>query len=222
MLSKNILWKFGTDKENKEREIFLPLRGHSSGADYYILFTKRVDKFFFLWYNIYVRKEGKQKMNATIQKAINDKAKAKAKKNRPLRKWWQKNSHKVYRVILFPVWVGAIAWAKVEKKLNDRNQWSEQRADEILSYYVPHRAEWDAENNEFYFFDNGRGWSLYLAKDHLRRKDRRFWELHNGAWGGRIRDHLIYHFELEGFTKEVLNTEDFWTEIAFKENKEDK
>jgi hypothetical protein len=156
-------------------------------------------------------------MNATIQKAINDKAKAKAKKNRPLRKWWQKNSHKVYRVILFPVWVGAIVWAKIEKKLNDRNQWSEQRANEILSYYVPHRAEWDSENNEFYFFDNGSGWSLYLAKDHLKRKDRRFWELHNGAWGGKLRDHLIYHFELEGFTKEVLNTNDSWTEIVFKE-----
>lgn len=161
-------------------------------------------------------------MNTTIQKAINDKAKAKAKKNRPLRKWWRKNSHKVYRILFFPVWVGAILWMKVEKKLNDRNQWSEQRANEILSYYVPHRAEWDSENNEFYFFDNGRGWSLYLAKDHLKRKDRRFWKLHNGGWGGRLREHLIYHFELEGFTKEVLNTADFCTEIVFKENKEDK
>ena len=161
-------------------------------------------------------------MNASIQKAINDKAKAKAKKNRPLRKWWQKNYYKVYRIIFLPVWVGTILWAKIEKKLNDRNQWDEQRVNEILSYYVPRRAEWDKENNEFYFFDNGRGWSLYLAKNYLKRKDRRFWELHNGGWGGRIRDYLIHHFELEGFTKEILNTDDGWTEIVFKENEEGK
>jgi hypothetical protein len=153
-------------------------------------------------------------MNKEIIKAMNRK-----EKKQTFRKWWNKNGYKVNRVILFPIWIIALTCEKVTNWLNDRQKWNEERANKILSYYIPRRAEWVDDEKEFYFFDNGFGWSINLAKRHLKRKDRRFWKVNSGAWGYKMRSYLINEFELEGFTKEVLNTDDSWTEISFKMNK---
>lgn len=148
-------------------------------------------------------------MNKEIEKAMNRK-----REPSKLRKWWRKNDYKVWRVILFPIWIGTIIGKKIENYLNSRNKWSEERADEILQYYIPRRAEWCAEEKAFCFFDNGFGWGT--AKKYLKRRDRRFWNNNIGFCGWRLREYLINEFELEGFTKEVGNCSDSWTEIIFK------
>lgn len=152
-------------------------------------------------------------LNKEIVKAMNRK-----EKKHTLRKWWNKNGYKVLRVVFFPIWIISLGCDKIAKKLNSRNGWNEERANEILNYYIPRRAEWDKENNEFYFFDNGYGWSIYCAKKYLKRKDRRFWRVNSGDWGYKMRSYLIDEFELEGFTKEVGFCENGWTEITFKMN----
>jgi hypothetical protein len=149
-------------------------------------------------------------MNAEIIKAMNRK-----KKNHAFRKWWSKNGYKVMRVVLFPIWIATIIYERVQRWINARNHWNSARADEILSYYIPRRAEWDSEDKSFYFFDNGMGWNLSYAKKYLKRKDRRFWYNNCGCWGGNIRTYLINEFELEGFTKEIGDCFSGWTEITF-------
>ena len=151
-------------------------------------------------------------MNAEVIKAMNKKE----KKENKIRKWWKTNGYKVWRVILFPFTLWDYTNQAINKKLNARNKWSEERANEILNYYIPRRATWDAEDKDFYFFDNGYGWNIGYAKKHLKRKDRRWWKLHNGFWGGKIREYLINEFELEGFEKDVRDTFNSWTEIVFK------
>lgn len=153
-------------------------------------------------------------MNAEVIKAMNKKE----PKTTKIREWWSKNSYKVYRTIFFPIWIASILAKKVTKWLNSRQTWSDERAKEILDYYVPRFAKWHAEKQKFYFFDNGYGWSLGYAKRYLKRKDRRFWNIHKGFCGGDIRYYLIEKFELEGFTKEIGNCSDGWTEITFKKN----
>lgn len=153
-------------------------------------------------------------LNKEIVKAMNRKPKEKSK----LRKWWNKNGYKVLRVVLFPIWIIAITYEKFINWLNYRNSWNKERANEIFNYYIPRSAEWDKENNEFYFFDNGYGWSIYHAKRHLKRKDRRFWRVNAGTCGYKMRNYLVNEFELEGFTKEVGSCEDGWTELTFKMN----
>ena len=148
-------------------------------------------------------------MNAEIVKAINEK-----NKKHPVRKWWNKNGYKVMRVILFPIWIGEVINEKIQKNLNARQEWSEKRVHEILSYYIPRKADWDADDKTFYFFDNGMGWGR-LAKKYLKRKDRRWWNKYRGFYGGEIRTYLIDKFELEGFTKELGQCDDGWTEISF-------
>ena len=139
------------------------------------------------------------------------------KKEHKIRKWWNKNNYKVFRVILFPLWIGSIMLEKIHAWLNSKEKWSEERATEILAYYIPRRSEWDAENKSFYFFDNGLGWNIKLAKKYLKLKDRRFWKVH-AYWGGKIRDFLMNKFELEGFTKELGICSEGWTEIYFDLN----
>ncbi len=151
-------------------------------------------------------------MNKEVVKAMNK------KENRfnAIKKWWDKNGYKVMRVVLFPVWFGIKAKEKITSYLNSREEWSEERVKEILNYYIPRLADWDEEDKCFYFFDNGYGWSIGLAKKYLKRKDRRFWNVHNDWCGGKIRSYLIDEFELEGFEKEVGNCSEGWTEIAFR------
>ena len=147
-------------------------------------------------------------MNNEVIKAMNKKE----TKIDKIRKWWSNNGYKVMRVILFPIWWGIKAKEKIDAYLDSRNTWSEERANEILSYYIPRNAEWDAEDKSFYFFDNGLGWD----KKTVKLKDRRWWKNYTRAWGGKVRDYLIEKFELEGFEKTVGETYDFRTEVTFK------
>ena len=153
-------------------------------------------------------------MNSEIIKAMNRK-----NEKHPVRDWWRKNGYKVWRVVLFPIWYPMRMWERLCSKWhtaqNAKQVWSEERANEILSYYVPRYCSWSEETQELYFFDNGYGWSMRYAKKHLKRKDRRWWNKFNGWTGGKIRDYLINQFELEGFSKEVRNCSDGWTEIGF-------
>ena len=133
-----------------------------------------------------------------------------------IRKWWNKNGYKAMRVILFPIWWGIKAKEKIDAYLDSRNTWSEERANEILSYYIPRNSDWDAEDKSFYFYDNGMGWDMRCRQKRVKLKDRRWWKNHTRAWGGKVRDYLIEKFELEGFEKTVGETYDFHTEVTFK------
>ncbi len=140
------------------------------------------------------------------------------KKEHKIRKWWNKNSYKILRVILFPFWIGSLMLKKIHVWLNSKENWNEERAAKILNYYIPRNSEWDAENKTFYFYDNGLGWNIKLAKKYLKLKDRRFWKVNCAWWGGEMRSFLMDKFELEGFTKELGNCSDGWTEISFTLN----
>lgn len=160
-------------------------------------------------------------MNPEIIKAMNRK-----NEKHPARDWWKKNGYKVWRVVLFPIWHPMRLWERLYSKWyfaqNARQVWSEERASEILSYYIPRRANWDDEEKTFFFFDNGLGWNFRSAKKYLKWKDRRWWKKFVGCWGGDIRTYLISGFEMEGFTKEVGDCLDGWAEINFmlKEGRE--
>lgn len=142
------------------------------------------------------------------------------KKEHKARKWWSKNGYKILRIILFPFWTGSILLNKIRAWLNNRQEWNEERAAEILNYYIPRKSEWDTKDKSFYFFDNGMGWNIKLAKKYLKLKDRRFWKVHCSWWGGKMWDFLINKFELEGFTKELGDCSNGWTEIYFVLNEE--
>lgn len=144
-------------------------------------------------------------MNNEVIKAMNCK-----EKKCTFRKWWNKNDYKIYRIIFFPIWIVSIICEKTKKYLNSRQKWSEERANEILNYYVPRKSDWDEENKTFYFFDNGYGWGK-LANRYLKRKDRRFFQVNKYE----LRRYLINTFELEDFIKKDGDCSNGWTELSF-------
>ena len=161
-------------------------------------------------------KENKTKEVNTMNKEIIKAMNKKATKKDAIRKWWNKNGYKVMRVILFPIWIGIVLKDKIEGYLNSKCRWSDERANEILSYYIPRKAKWDAEDKSFYFADNGMGWGMRENRKYLKFRDRRWWDCNRGFWGGDIRAYLLEKFEMEGFEKIVGDTYDQWAEITFK------
>ena len=151
-------------------------------------------------------------MNKEIIKAMNKKETVIDR----FSKWWNKHGYKVMRVIFFPIWGCMCIKEKIELHLNSQLKWSEEKANEILSYYIPRKAKWDAEDKCFYFADNGMGWGMKYYQKKIKIKDRRWWRRYTRGWGGEVRTYLLEKFELDGFTKEVGDTYDSWTEITFK------
>lgn len=133
-------------------------------------------------------------------------------------KWWNKNGYKVLRVVFFPVWGIEVAHEKYNAWANARQEWNEERAQKILNYFIPRVAEWDKEDQLFYFFDNGMGWNY--RRKYINRKDRRFWKIHARSFGSNMRKYLIEKFELEGFTKEIGECWNGRTEVSFILNTE--
>ena len=150
-------------------------------------------------------------MNKEVIKAMNKKETFADRLN----KWWDKYGLIILRVVLFPFWLGVIAHEKFFDWLDSKEKWNEQKSKEILDYYVPRRANWVEEDKTFYSFDNGYGWNISRAKRYLKLKDRRYWKNNVFAFGGNMRSYLINDYELEGFTKEVHDTDGGWTEITF-------
>ena len=148
-------------------------------------------------------------MNKEVIKAMNKKE----TKLDLFHKWWRANGYKVMRVILFPIWWGMKAKDKINAYLNSKCEWNEERAKEILDYYVPRVADWDPEEQTFEFFDNGMGWRCLDKR--IKIKDRRWWKFHTGFFGGDVRDYLIKKFELEGFYKTIVDVADGYTHILF-------
>lgn len=128
-----------------------------------------------------------------------------------LKKWWNRNSYKIFRVILFPIYITTILCNKYKEVIRKANPWNEERAQEILNYYIPRSSDWSDEEKAFYYFNNGFGWNMCFAKKHLKRKDRNFWKYNYN----QIRRYLIDKFELEGFVKKVGECGDGWTELNF-------
>ena len=151
-------------------------------------------------------------MNKEIIKAMNKKETAIDR----FGKWWNKNGYKVMRVVLFPLWWGICAKNKIHDYRYKRLEWSEKRANEILSYYIPRKCEWNNEDKTFYFADNGMGWRMKCHQKKIKLKDRAWWKKYACGCGGKVRAYLLEKFELEGFTKEVGYTYDQWTEVCFR------
>lgn len=156
-------------------------------------------------------------MNTEAIKAMTKKTKNPTVWNK-FSKWWRKNDYKIYRLVLLPIWCGIVIKEKIDNYIAKQNAWNETRAEKILNYYIPRSSEWDNDAKEFFFFDNGLGWYFNLAKRKLKRKDYNFWKTNNGWNGGKIREYLIKKFELEGFSKQIIDTTEGRTEIVFKLN----
>ena len=150
-------------------------------------------------------------MNKEVIKAMK-KGTTETSKTFKIHKWWNKNGYKVIRVVFFPLWFCICIKEKIVNYFDSKQKWDNKRAEEILNYYIPRCSDWLEDTKELYYFSNKYDYyDIKYAKKNLKKKDRRFWKV----YCFEILSYLIDDFELDGFTKEVL--ESIWEiEIIFK------
>ena len=108
---------------------------------------------------------------------------------------------------------------RINTCLNSKNEWNEERANEILSYFIPRAAVWSEDTKTFYYANSGTDWDLNYCIEYLNKEDRIWWNCNSKPFGGKIKTYLVEEFELDGFTKEIVYTNDEgWVEILFKSN----
>lgn len=167
-------------------------------------------------------------MNKEVAKAINKKNKLNdryrkqyeknsKKRESKWRNWLRKNRHIIFRVIFFPIWIAIIYANMLDRFLDSRTLWCEERANKILQNFVLDVAIWKRENQTLYLADFYYDWRFEWVKYHIKKKDYRFYRLYED----RMRLYLIESFMLDGFTKVVRNCENNCVEILFKIKQEE-
>lgn len=145
-------------------------------------------------------------MNKEVMKAMN-----KGNKESVVCETFKKVAYGTLRVVTLPLYGVSLVRNKVDNWNYNRLLWNDKKAEEILNYYIPRVAEWDKEEKAFYMFDNGMGW----REKNIKLKDRKWWKKFARPFGGKVRKYLINDFELEGFSKEVRDCSNGWTEVVF-------
>ena len=105
---------------------------------------------------------------------------------------------------------------RINSYLDSKCEWSEEKANEILSYYIPRRSIWNAEEKYFCFWDSGENWSEKFNLKRIKIKDRRWWKNNAKIQGWKMKNYLIEKFEMEGFKKIIGDMDNGFISIYFK------
>lgn len=124
-----------------------------------------------------------------------------------IKTWWKKNREKILSPLLL---IEKVA-DKVNKAIEKRTAWNEERAEAFCNKYLPQICE--KTKNGFWFYNNGYGFIYKCIK--RNRKDYKF-GLKNQT---KLFDYIKEQYEIEGYTKEVVPTYEYYKiEVNFIKN----
>lgn len=139
--------------------------------------------------------------------------KAFIKKEKPNRKPWYIIKTKKWEChILLAFLIPIVMLEDALKEWAQRNRkWSTKRADRVLRYAFPNRAEVNTEERTIgkYIRSWWFSWSTYA-----RWYDKKWCKKFND----KLKEYCIEEFEMEGYTKIVEIEDDEWTWVAFQKN----
>lgn len=139
--------------------------------------------------------------------------KAFTKKAKPKRKPWyiiktKKWDCPIWLAFLIPI---AILEEALKNWADNNRKWSTKKADRILRYAFPNRAEVNHEEQTIgkYIRSWWFNWATY-AKWYDKKWCKKF--------NNELKQYCIEEFEMEGYTKIVAVEDDEWTWVAFQKN----
>ena len=128
-----------------------------------------------------------------------------------LRKWCRTNKHKVFREVLFPIWIIFMAREKASEHIYSHLQWSEARTIRLLDKSLPPILEIDG-NELCYCLEWNDPW---LYGSHI--------PIWNRSYGRKFRsaiiDYLKADYQVHGYDKRLETISDFEHWIIFKKDK---
>ena len=143
--------------------------------------------------------------------------------NNKLFKWWRKNDYKVWRVVLFPIWICVYVYDKYKdyryKSLTFSEEYCKKCIDKILPKLVAYYNEdpkciliSNCNDYGYIMFEDLCGIFSNYAEKHGCKKEIRF----TSKFSDLTKKYIIEEHEIDGYNKMVLTNYKEWSDAAKK------
>ena len=161
-----------------------------------------------------------QKVVITLNSIEKQFKKNEKKKNSAIRNWWRKNDYKVYRVLLFYVYIPVYFYEKAKKTRYDSMKYSDELTKKYLDKVLPKLvARYEESPNEILFHntEDFGGIRFYwdLCSNYMRKKFKKETRYFT-KFDSKVREYIIDEYTIDGYEKlKLLNWTD-WSKAKEK------
>lgn len=133
------------------------------------------------------------------------------RENNKIRKWWHKNSYKVWRVLLFWLWIPIVLFDKKRNKQYKRMQYSIETTKKYLNKVLPYLVSyWGEEPNCFLITSaSDMGGIDFRALMNLPRRYRKQ-EIYFTKFYQEVKAYLVRTYQVDGYAKFPILTYEDW------------
>ena len=147
-------------------------------------------------------------MKNKIEKQV---AKKQRRKNNKLRKWWSKNDYKVWRVLLFWLWIPIKLFRKINERKYKATQYSDQITKKYLDKVLPYLVSyWDEDPSRFLFTTasdmGGISFRALMSLPSRYSKQRRYFT----KFYQDVKEYILKTYEIDGYEKFTIFTYNDW------------
>ena len=153
-------------------------------------------------------------MKNKIEKQV---AKQQRREKSKLRKWWRRNDYKVWRVLLFWLWIPIVLSGKIDDKRYQAIQYSNETTKKYLNKVLPYLVTyWKEYPNCFLITDAGDmgGISfkaLQCLPNRYRKQKRYFIKFYK-----EVIAYIVRTYEIDGYDKFTIMTSTDWSAAKAK------
>lgn len=156
-----------------------------------------------------------------MNKIIKTKEKFDRKQNNKIRKWWRKNNYKIYRVILFPIWIVITLLEKHDNKQYEQLKYSPEVCKKYLDKVMPFMVAKYCENaKEILISDADDMGDIEFGDfcgDKLRKKYKNIYQFFS-KFHRSFKEYVFTEYQIEGYEKMTMTN---WIEWERAKNKFD-
>ena len=138
-------------------------------------------------------------------------AKKQRKENNKFRKWWRTNSYKVWRVLLFWIWIPIVLLEKKRDKQYMAMKYSEETTKKHLDKVLPYLVSYWGENPSCFLFTTASDIggidfrSLMSLRHRYRKQERYFIKFYE-----EVKAYIVRTYEIDGYAKFPILTYSDW------------
>ena len=149
-------------------------------------------------------------IHMSFEKQLSKESKKKSIKNGKIGSWWRKNDYKVYRVILFYLWIPVWLFDKYKERRYSSLEFSEEYCKKCLDKILPKLITYHNEDPDCFLISDYDDYGYIEFSDLYRnyyptKKCKREKEFLS-KFSAKTRAYVIEKYEIDGYKKIVANT----------------
>lgn len=147
-------------------------------------------------------------MKNKIEKQV---AKKQRKESNKLRKWWSRNDYKVWRVLLFWLWIPIMLFNKKKDKQYETMKYSEERTKKYLDKVLPYLVSYWCDDHSCFLFTTAGDMgdinfkALMRLPRRYRKQERYFTKFYE-----EVKAYIVRTYEIDGYEKFSILTYSDW------------